>query len=210
MVTDGWFLSGLDEFLFNRFNNNKSFGNTYVYLFNHRGDGSFTDQLMRHGYDFSTVNDFNLDYHNMNDVTVKDKIYGQKYNFGVSHNDNIMYLFPIVEKHLNHRVMSYNDRLVQQLMTNFFVDFAYTGNPTAHSQEYKWTFATKYPIDYFRIGNYNKDTWFDRKDIFIGKDQQLFCGMETGFFEERVQFWRKFNMLRNQGTNFDHFIKIEL
>lgn len=37
MVTDGWFLSGIDEFLFNRLQNNNN-GNTFVFLFNYRGE----------------------------------------------------------------------------------------------------------------------------------------------------------------------------
>lgn len=54
LISDGWFLAGIDEYLQLRINNYKinsnSVGPTYVYLFEHKGAASFSE-LFKGGRD---------------------------------------------------------------------------------------------------------------------------------------------------------------
>lgn len=74
---------------------------TFAYLFNYRGSASFTDLSLKH----SSV-DMNL---------------------GVSHIDDLLYLFPIVEKVIKFRVMSEEDHKMRKHMVKMWVNFATTG-----------------------------------------------------------------------------------
>lgn len=127
MVTDGWFLSGIDEFLFNRLNNNKNNnnnGNTFVFLFNYRGEGSYTDYMLRH---MQNSGDFSQEYHNRMNMGLNDNDYNNKYNFGVCNNDNKLYMFPFTKYQMNHRVMNHNDDQMKDLITKMFFNFATHG-----------------------------------------------------------------------------------
>lgn len=89
----------------------------------------------------------------------------------------------------------------------------YYRTPSYHDDQtnYKWTSALKYPVDYFRFGNFNKDSWFSMKNNFGNGNDQWTSGMTNGFFDERVNFWRKVNMIRNHNNqNFNKFMKNEL
>lgn len=124
MVTDGWFLAGIDEFLFNRLNqNNNKNSNTFVFLFNYRGEGSFTD------YMFKQMNqgDYVQDYHNRMNMGNNDNDYNNKFNFGVSNNDNMLYTFPITKNLINHRVMSFGDDKMKDMLTRMWFNFAANG-----------------------------------------------------------------------------------
>lgn len=123
MVTDGWFLSGIDEFLYNRFNNNKNSGNTFVFLFNYRGEGSQTDYMFKQ----MTNGDFANDYHNKHNQGLNDKDYNDKFNFGVSNNDNMLYTFPLTKNVINNRVMSYGDMKMKDMLTKMWFNFAANG-----------------------------------------------------------------------------------
>lgn len=123
MVTDGWFLSGIDEFIFNRLQYNKNNDNTFVFLFNYRGESSFTDYMFKN----MKNNDFTQDYHKHFDFGMTDKDYYNKYNFGVSNNDNLLYTFPFTKNVINHRVMSHADDKMKDLMTTMWFNFATTG-----------------------------------------------------------------------------------
>lgn len=123
MVTDGWFLSGIDQFLFNRLQFNKNGQNTFVFVFNYRGEGSYTDYMLQRMHN----TDFTHDYHNMNNMGFNDNDYNQKYNFGVSNNDNQLYTFPFTRNVMNHRVMSHNDDQMKDLLTRMYFNFATNG-----------------------------------------------------------------------------------
>lgn len=122
MVTDGWFLSGIDEFLFNRLQNNNN-GNTFVFLFNYRGEGSQTDYMMKHMHS----GDFVQDYQNHMNMGMNDQDYHNKYNFGVSNNDNMLYTFPMTKNVINHRVMNFGDDQMKDMMTKMWFHFATHG-----------------------------------------------------------------------------------
>lgn len=79
MVSDGLFLSGFDKFLKRRF---RTGGQTFVYLFNYRGTTSFTDIVSNAAEDV---------------------------NWGVSHGDDLLHLFPMVKTMASHRVMAAKD-----------------------------------------------------------------------------------------------------
>lgn len=122
MVTDGWFLSGIDQFLYNRLQYNKNNHNTFVFLFNYRGEGSYTDYMLQR----MTNTDFTNDYHNKN-RDFNDNDYNQKYNFGVSNNDNMLYTFPFTKNMMNHRVMNHNDDMMKDMLTKMWFNFATNG-----------------------------------------------------------------------------------
>lgn len=122
MVTDGWFLSGIDEFLFNRLNSNKN-ANTFVFVFNYRGEGSYTDYMFKH----MKTGDYVQDYHNYNNMEMNDQHYSNKYNFGVSNNDNMLYTFPMTKNVMDHRVMSFADNKMKDMLTKMWFTFASQG-----------------------------------------------------------------------------------
>ena len=81
-------------------------------------------------------------------------------------------------------------------------------NPSFDDQ--KWMTTQKYPVDYFRFGNYNKDTWFTMKNNFSSNDMWT-SGMQNGLFDTRVNFWRQINQIRNQyNQDYHKFMKYEL
>ena len=81
---------------------------------------------------------------------------------------------------------------------------------TPNTDEYKWTQATKYPVDYFRFGNFNKQNWVSQKNNF-GTNEQWTCGMQNGLFDDRVNFWRQVNQIRNyHNQDYTKFMKTEL
>lgn len=122
MVTDGWFLSGIDEFLYNRLNNNKNNVNTFVFLFNYRGEGSMTDYMLKN----MKNGDLGQMYHNKNNMGLTDQDYNQ-FNYGVSNNDNMLYTFPMTKNVMNHRVMNYNDNKMVDMITKMWFNFAAQG-----------------------------------------------------------------------------------
>lgn len=124
MVTDGWFLSGIDEFVYNRLQNNKNTGNTFVFLFNYRGEGSNTDYMLNR---MQNHGDFAQNYHNKAYMGLNDNDYYNKYNFGVSNNDNMLYTFPFTKNVMNHRVMNHNDDMMKDLITKMWFNFATNG-----------------------------------------------------------------------------------
>lgn len=80
----------------------------------------------------------------------------------------------------------------------------------AYNDQTKWTNANRYPVDYFRFGNFNKDTWFNMKNNFNGNDQWT-SGMQNGMFDDRVNFWRQVNMIRNKdNVHYNKFMRNEL
>lgn len=123
MVTDGWFLTGIDEFLFNRLMHNKNKDNTFVFLFNYRGESSYTDYIFKH----MNGGDFSNDYNNKMNTLATDQDYYNKYNFGVSNNDNMLYLFPFTKNVINHRVMNHNDDMMKDMITKMWFNFAAHG-----------------------------------------------------------------------------------
>lgn len=80
------------------------------------------------------------------------------------------------------------------------------------NQNQKWVNANKYPVDYFKFGNFvNKDNWFTMKNNFGNSNDQWTSGMQNGLFDDRVNFWRQINTIRNNyNQNYNKFMKNEL
>lgn len=97
-MTENCFLPGLSLMLKKRLTAQEG---TFVYKFNYRGSSSFTDLAMK-----------------------KAK---EERNFGVSHIDDLLYLFPIVKNVMRTRVMSEEDHKMRKQMVKMWVNFATNG-----------------------------------------------------------------------------------
>lgn len=75
--------------------------NTFAYLFNYRGATSFTDMILRNS--------------------------PEEFDFGVSHMDELLYLFPMVKNSINFCVMNNEDMHMRKQMVKMWVRFASTG-----------------------------------------------------------------------------------
>lgn len=100
MFSDVIFLPGFVRVIRNRLATPSS-ANTFAYLFNYRGSTSFTDIYFRQ----STV----------------------EKNLGVSHIDDLFYLFPLVEKIMNFRAITADDNHMRKHMVKMWTNFAMMG-----------------------------------------------------------------------------------
>ncbi|XP_055677260.1 venom carboxylesterase-6-like [Lutzomyia longipalpis] len=148
VFTDFVFLKGFNKFLQRRFGENQDFADTYVYLFSHRGEGSYSDLVAG--------------------PNSKD--------YGVCHGDDIFYLFPYFDKLSFRSAPSSKDILMQETLVKLWVNFATQGKPTpVENLDIDWVPADKFPFNYLRIGNYrnsNKsifgmenDLWGERSEF---------------------------------------------
>ncbi|XP_055308049.1 juvenile hormone esterase isoform X2 [Sitodiplosis mosellana] len=151
LFTDAWFLEAMDQYLELRLSH-KKVAPTYVYLFTHKGSASFTEIFKG----------------------------GRENYYGVSHAEELQYLFPIADGLFISALPTKEDEQVRKAITQLWVNFARTGNPTPDSSDLpKWEKANGFPLKYYRIGNTNH----------YGKP--LF-GMEVdGIFHDRANFWRE-------------------
>ncbi|XP_030378452.1 venom carboxylesterase-6 isoform X2 [Scaptodrosophila lebanonensis] len=125
LISDGWFIAGIDEYLRLRMAAGKA--PTYVYLFDHKGAASFSE-IFKGGHD---------DY------------------YGACHAEELQYLFPIGRELFVSAVPTQQDLELRQLMLNMWINFARTGNPNIaknSSDLPTWQPATSYPVEYMRIG----------------------------------------------------------
>ncbi|GAB0091515.1 hypothetical protein DMENIID0001_063670 [Sergentomyia squamirostris] len=147
MCTDFMFFKGFNDYLQQRFNGQET-APTFLYLFSHRGDGTFADAY------------FGI----------------REEDHGVCHTDDIIYLFPILDKSMFRAAPSQEDIFMQNNLVKLWVNFATSGNPTPVDKlDVTWTPADKFPLDYLRIGNYKNPS------------QPIFA-MERGFWTERQVF----------------------
>lgn len=148
--TDGWFMSAMMDYLKIRFSNEHK--NTFVYYFNHQGAASFSEIFKA----------------------------GSETYYGTAHAEELQYLFPI-RKDLHYffsSIPTVEDRKLSKIFTKLWVNFAYFGNPTTELVEgQKWEPASKFPLDYLRIGNEKK----------VGTNKLL--SMEHDLLSERANFW---------------------
>lgn len=100
MVSDALFNAGFDRFLQQRLHQSKGASNTYVYVFNYRGQSGFTDILV------------NADVET---------------DWGVSHAEDFMYMFPVIKSLVPHRVMSNEDMAFGREYVRLLTDFAAVG-----------------------------------------------------------------------------------
>lgn len=158
LYSDAWFLAGMDEYLRIRLTKSNTVagnvGPTYVYLFAQRTAASFTE-IFEGG---------------------KEKYYG------VCHAEELQFLFPIAKDLFVTAIPSPEELQVRKVITELWVNFARTGNPTPSYEDGgllpEWPTTDGFPLTYLRIGSPTID------------GEPLFA-VESGFFEERSAFWRR-------------------
>ncbi|XP_055700201.1 juvenile hormone esterase-like [Phlebotomus papatasi] len=158
VLSDGFFLTGVENFLQQRLQESLS-SNTYLYLFNHKGESSFSELFL---------NDHESEH-------------------GVSHMDDLIYLFPVMKENFFKGVPTEIDDNIRQSIVTLWVNFAEFGNPTPFQDKNPqplWNAAGSFPYDYLRIGNYNSTN----KPILA---------MEHGLYEERAKLWKKITSIMN-------------
>ncbi|XP_075154385.1 venom carboxylesterase-6 [Haematobia irritans] len=128
LISDGWFVAGIDEYIRLRMNNykehDKKVGPTYVYLFQHKGAASFSELFKGGREDF----------------------------YGACHAEELQYLFPIAKELFVSASPTANDLKLREIMLALWVNFSKTGNPTPDSEELPiWEPSTKYPVSNFAL-----------------------------------------------------------
>lgn len=98
LFSDGWFLGGFELYLRKRLTHPKS-GQTYVYLFSHKGAASFSEIFGG----------------------------GSESSYGVCHADELQYLFPLGQAFFHNSLPTKEDEEVRKILTELWVNFARTG-----------------------------------------------------------------------------------
>ncbi|XP_043467740.1 esterase FE4-like [Leptopilina heterotoma] len=107
---------------------------------------------------------------------------GDKKNYGVSHGDDILYLFPITYSTITttNKNFTGSDEKISRLMVDYWTSFATSGRPTSNEipnanlwQPYSATSAS-----HIQIGN-------------IKNNKKPTVEMSSDYYTERVNFWRK-------------------
>lgn len=93
-------MAGFDRFVQQRLAKQGG-ADTYAYVFNYKGASSLTDMLARPE--------------------------DEELNWGVSHGDDMMYMFPIIKLLAPHRIMSPMDLQFSRDFVKIFTDFAAYG-----------------------------------------------------------------------------------
>lgn len=140
----------MNDYLKQRLGNEKR-AKTFVYLFTHKGAASFTEIFKG----------------------------GAENHYGTAHAEELQYLFPVRKDlpYFYNSIPTEDDKKLSKLITELWVNFATTGNPTPESSHFEqWTPATKFPLNYLRIGNEN------------GESKNL-LSMENDLYSERAEFW---------------------
>ncbi|KAL7015755.1 hypothetical protein ACKWTF_016653 [Chironomus riparius] len=174
MWSDGCFFNGFIDYLQQRLKSNNH-DNTYVYLFSHKGSISFSE------------------------------VFGgdpMKY-YGTSHLDDLLYLFPMRDSfpHFYNSIPTEDDVKLRKIMTKLWVDFATTGNPTSNlSKETElpsWSPATKFPLDYMRIGNENgnSDKLLEMKKDLFAKNTQFWINLREKY---GLKVWKNENKNKDE------------
>ncbi|KAG5667007.1 hypothetical protein PVAND_015010 [Polypedilum vanderplanki] len=152
MWSEGWF-GGFFDNLSYRFKSNDR-ENTFVYLFTHKGAASFSEYFL-----------------------------GEKEEFyGTCHVDEIFHLFPIQKYFPDYMsaMPTQEDRKITEIITKLWANFVTFGNPTPnYSEESKfpiWKPATKFPLDFMKIGNENGAS-------------EILLEMKKDLYPERANFW---------------------
>lgn len=104
MASDSFFISPTDELLTNRLVTNKDSADTFVYLYNHKGEITGNDLG-------AAILGFALE-----DV-----------DLGVGHGDDSIPIFPFTNTLISNIIPSKEDRLIQETMSELWVNFATTG-----------------------------------------------------------------------------------
>lgn len=98
LISDGWFVAGIDEYLRLRMSQ-EDVAPTYVYLFDHKGAASFSEIFKGERNEF----------------------------YGACHAEELQYLFPIGRELFVSAVPTKQDLELRELMLQLWVSFATTG-----------------------------------------------------------------------------------
>ena len=98
IIADSWIFKGFLKFLEKRFKDNHN--NTFVYLFNYRGDISITDIFRSET---------------------------EEIDYGVSHGDDLFYLSPVSKLFVPYRAPSERDQQFRDIIIKIWTDFTVTG-----------------------------------------------------------------------------------
>ncbi|XP_075211793.1 carboxylic ester hydrolase-like [Lycorma delicatula] len=88
--------------------------------------------------------------------------------FGVSHGDDLMYIFPLKSMTSSRKYLTTDERKIQQEMVSLWTNFAIHGDPTPDG---KWKKSSSENFDYLHIENGQFQT-------------------RNNFLPERVKFWK--------------------
>ncbi|XP_002061222.3 venom carboxylesterase-6 [Drosophila willistoni] len=174
LISDGWFVAGIDEYLRLRLDQQKSdgvIGPTYVYLFDHKGSASFSEIFKGDRNEF----------------------------YGSCHAEELQYLFPIGRELFVSAIPTVKDLQLRKIMLQSWVNFASTGNPNPSNSSIlknlpTWLPSTRYPVEFVRLGSKMDDD---------DEVQQLFR-LEAKLMQHRVDFWRELKPHVPSNTHFHH------
>ncbi|XP_029664942.1 venom carboxylesterase-6-like [Formica exsecta] len=112
-------------------------------------------------------------------------------NYGVSHADELQYLFPVGEQLFKDTELSKEDHKIINIMTELWYNFANSGNPTPKITKLiplKWKPVKTNSLEYLYIGNSTKIV------------------MENNLLWERMTFWNKLtHQMKVHGADFRNF-----
>ena len=103
MMSDSWFFQGFIKFLDKRFEQRQN--NTFVYIFNYRGDIAFAE-ILGSG--------------------------SEAFDYGISHGDDLLYMCPISNIFAPHMAPSEQDEQFRDVMIQIWIDFAVLGYIQIH------------------------------------------------------------------------------
>ncbi|XP_043477786.1 venom carboxylesterase-6-like [Leptopilina heterotoma] len=103
------------------------------------------------------------------------RIFGDEVrDYGVSHADDLQYLFPVGEQLFQETPLSAEDNKIIDVITELWVNFANSGNPTPEittNIPLKWKSVKTHDLEYLHIEN--------SKKMFMGRN----------LLHDRIQFW---------------------
>ncbi|KAL6437219.1 hypothetical protein ACFW04_005044 [Cataglyphis niger] len=112
-------------------------------------------------------------------------------NYGVSHADELQYLFPVGEQLFKDTELSKEDHKIINIMTELWYNFANSGNPTPKVTKLiplKWKPVKTNSLEYLYIGNSTNVI------------------MEKNLLWERMMFWNKLtHQMKLHGADFKNF-----
>ncbi|XP_067639389.1 venom carboxylesterase-6 [Eurosta solidaginis] len=132
LISDGWFLAGIDEYIRQLVAAEKSTKTPpfYAYLFEHRGPASFSELF--HG--------------------------GREDYYGACHAEELQYIFPVASELFVSATPTTADIKLRAAILQMWVNFARESNPTpSNSKLAHWDAVRGYPINYARLGHKSAD-----------------------------------------------------
>ncbi|XP_011185054.2 uncharacterized protein LOC105213718 [Zeugodacus cucurbitae] len=152
LLSDAWFVAGVDEYIKQRVDaqSSKQLPPSYAYIFEQRSPSSLSEL-------FGESDEF----------------------FGVSHAEELQYLFPFGFNLFVSSSPTENDIKLREALLQMWVNFAREGNPTpANSNLTPWKPITGYPVNYARLGHKIPEEF-------------TVLQMQHNMYGDRMNFWRQ-------------------